>query len=202
MTSAITPEQMKIIQNGIRNKYQSVADSPEGRFRYPTGRAGMETLNYDRNLQSQLPGRVLESYCGVGNPFSLGAIRAGDRILDIGCGAGVDTLIAALLSAPDGQVVGVDIVPEMLGRARENLAATGIGNVSFQSTSGENLPFPDDSFDVIISNGVINLIPDKESAIREMRRVLKPGGRLQVADQVTIGEVSKSLEERLANWFQ
>ncbi|MCJ7594903.1 MAG: methyltransferase domain-containing protein [Desulfobacterales bacterium] len=202
MKAQITQEDLKQIEVGIRNKYSKVADSPEGQFKYPTGRAGLEALKYDAALIDKLPDEVAASYCGVGNPFSLGAIRRGDWVLDIGCGAGVDTILAAMMTGFEGKAVGVDIVPEMLQRAEANLRMVDPYHVTFQSATGEHLPFPDDHFDVVISNGVINLIPDKDVALSEILRVLKTGGRLMIADQVMAGSIQKSLKDRLSNWFQ
>jgi arsenite methyltransferase len=201
MEFKIAQDQLDTIEAGIRQKYSKVADSPEGQFAYPTGRKGLEALHYDRTLIDKLPDAVASCYCGVGNPFSLGKIGAGERILDVGCGAGVDTILAAMMAAPNGSAVGVDIVPEMLARAESNRKMTGLGNVSFQNAAGNHLPFSDDAFDVVISNGVINLIPDKEGALAEIHRVLTPGGRLMVADQVAVESVEKDIQTRLANWF-
>lgn len=201
MEPKITQGQLDIIEAGIRQKYAEVAKNPEGRFQYPTGRKGLEALHYDRALIDRLPDAVASSYCGVGNPFSLGRIHAGEHILDVGCGAGVDTILAAMMAGPEGSAVGVDIVPDMLARAEANRNMTGGQNVSFQNAAGNDLPFPGDAFDVVISNGVINLIPDKAAALTEIHRVLKPGGRLMVADQVAVGSVQKDIQARLANWF-
>jgi len=202
MDSQITGVELRQIESGISEKYSKVAVSPEGLFKYPTGRKGLETLNYGKDLIERLPDAVVSSYCGVGNPFSLGEINRGEQVLDIGCGAGVDTIIAAIISGPKGSAVGVDIVPEMIARAESNLQKMDLENVSFQQTSGENLPFADDTFDVVISNGAINLIPDKEAALSEIIRVLKPAGRLMVADQIAISRIQKDINARLANWFQ
>ncbi len=202
MANQISQDDLKKIKEGIRDKYSKVAENSEGLFAYPTGRAGLEALKYDPKLVNVLPQEVVSSYCGVGNPFSLGPINKGDVILDIGCGAGVDTTVAAMMAGPTGRVVGIDIVPEMVRRAKSNLGMTDLKNVTFIKTSGEGLPFEGAEFDVVISNGVINLIPDKAALLKEVIRVLKPGGRLMVADQVAIGNVSKDLKARLANWFQ
>ncbi len=125
-----------------------------------------------------------------------------EQALDTGCGAGVDAIIASMMTGPAGNVVGVDIVPEMIQRAETNLKMTDLKNVSFKKTSGENLSFPENTFEVVISNGAINLIPGKKSALTEIFRVLKPGGRLMMADQVASGGVQKDMKTRLANWFQ
>jgi arsenite methyltransferase len=202
MESLISTDDLKKIEAGIREKYNKVAQSPDGQFKYPTGKKGLEALNYENALIEKLPDAVASSYCGVGNPFSLGKINQDEKILDIGCGAGVDTILAAIMAGPKGTVVGVDIVPEMIARAERNLQLMDLNNVNLQKVSGKDLPFADDTFDVVISNGVINLIPDKEAAMSEIIRVLRPAGRLMVADQIAAGGVQKDLKARLANWFQ
>jgi|MudIll2142460700_1097286.scaffolds.fasta_scaffold09635_3 SAM-dependent methyltransferase len=202
MENNITRDDLDQIEAGIRRKYSEVSKSPEGQFQYPTGRKGLEALNYDKTLIDKLPDAVASSYCGVGNPFSLGKIHEGEHVLDVGCGAGVDTILAAMMVGPNGSAVGVDMVSEMIARAESNLKMTSMKNMSFQTTDSENLPFPDDTFDVVISNGVINLIPDKEGALAEIIRVLKPRGRLMVADQIAVVSVEKDIQARVASWFQ
>ena len=202
MGTQITQKDRNRIEAGIRGKYVKVAKSPEGLFKYPTGRAGLETLKYDPALIQSLPEDVVASYCGAGNPFSLGQVNEGEAVLDIGCGAGVDTILAAMMAGPFGKSVGVDIVPEMLQRAEDNLKMTDLKNVIFKKASGEGLPFEDKSFDVAISNSVINLIPDKAATLKEAMRVLKPGGRLMIADQIMVGRLQKDMKARLSSWFQ
>ncbi len=202
MEAQISHKDKDTIEAGIREKYEKVADSPEGLFRYPTGRAGLEALDYDPGLIEKLPEPVTASYCGVGNPFSLGLVNNGEAVLDIGCGAGVDTIIAGMMAGPTGKSVGVDIVSEMLQRANANLELTDLRNVAFLKASGEKLPFEEKSFDVVISNGVINLIPDKTATLKEALRVLKPGGRLMIADQILTGQVQQDLKERVISWSQ
>jgi SAM-dependent methyltransferase len=202
MESQISQKDKSKIEAGIRGKYVKVAQSPDGLFKYPTGRAGLETLKYDPTLIQSLPDDVAASFCGVGNPFSLGPVNAGEAVLDIGCGTGVDTLLAAMMAGPSGKAGGVDIVPEMLQRAEENLKMTDLKNVSFQKASGEKLPFEDNRFDVVISNGVINLIPDKATTLKEAFRVLKPGGRLMIADQILVGDLPNKLKTRIKKWSQ
>lgn len=202
MELQISQKDKERIEAGIRDKYTKVASSPEGLFKYPTGRAGLEILRYNPALIQSLSESVTSSYCGVGNPFSLGTINEGEAVLDIGCGAGVDTIFAAMMAGPTGTAVGVDIVPDMLKRAEENLKLTKLENVTFQKVSGEKLPFEDNSFDVAISNGVINLIPDKATTLKETLRVLKPGGRLMIADQCLIGTMPLDMNSRINKWFQ
>jgi 2-polyprenyl-3-methyl-5-hydroxy-6-metoxy-1,4-benzoquinol methylase len=202
MDTQISNEDLKQIENGIKEKYSKVATRPEGHFRYPTGRKGLEALNYDSSLLERLSDEVASSYCGVGNPFSLGPINPGEQVLDIGCGAGVDAILAAMMVGPQGLVTGVDIVTEMIEKAKSNLQLMKLDNVNFQKVSGEDLPFSDLTYDVVLSNGVINLIADKEAAMSEIIRVLKPSGRLMMADQITTGSVQKDIKTRLASWFQ
>jgi len=196
----LTRQDQQRIEEGIRQKYLKAAASPEGLFRYPTGRAGLEALGYAPDMVRDLPEAVAASYCGVGNPFILGPIHEGEAILDIGCGAGVDSIIAARLVGPSGSVTGIDLVPEMLARASENVRLAGLDNVTFEESPAEQLPFPDNRFDMVISNGVFNLVVDKVKALGEVFRVLKPGGRFRLADQVLAGEVPKETKARVENW--
>jgi arsenite methyltransferase len=202
MEPVLTSEDKKKIEAGIREKYTKVAAGPQGLFKYPTGRAGLETLKYDPELLKTLPESALDSFCGVGNPFSLGTVDLGETVLDIGSGGGLDSLLAARLVGPGGKVVGLDLSPEMITRAYENLKQTDLSNVAFQEFSGEDLPFPDGSFDVVISNGVFNLIPAKGRMLKEACRVLKPNGRLLIADQVLSGALTKGPQERIDSWFR
>jgi arsenite methyltransferase len=200
MNHQFTDEERKRISQGIQQRYAKVAANAQGQFRYPTGRTGIEGLKYDSAVVRSLPDEVVASYCGVGNPFSLGDIRVGDHVLDIGCGAGVDTLIAGLMVGSAGKAVGIDMVPEMVERARQNLAKTSLQNVEFHESSAEHLSFPDQTFDVVTSNGAINLIPDKPKALREIFMVLKPNGRLMIADQVLVGDRPAETKSMVEKW--
>ena len=202
METQLTAADNQRIQEGIRGKYNQVAVNPEGLFSYPTGRDGLKALGYDPDLVKDLPDAVAASYCGVGNPFSLGTVMKGTSVLDIGCGAGVDTILAARMVGPNGRAVGIDLVSEMLERGKNNLGKTDLKNVSFIEGSANKLDFPDESFDIVVSNGVFNLIPAKEAAIAEAFRLLKPGGRFMIADQVLVGELQKDLKTRIDTWFQ
>ncbi len=202
MKTTLTIEDRKRIKESIHQKYAEVSSSPGGHFRYPTGRAGLEALNYSAEITRALPEAAVASYCGVGNPFTLGPVHEGESVLDIGCGCGVDTLIAAIMVGPGGKAVGIDMIPEMLTRARKNLQETSLENVTFREASSEDLPFPDESFDVVLSNGVFNLIPDKAEALAEVLRVLKPQGRLMMADQVLTGVLPDDPKAGVDSWFR
>jgi arsenite methyltransferase len=200
MATELTSQDKQQIAANIRAKYGRVAVTPTGQFRYPTGRAGLEALGYDPGILKTLPEPVVASYCGVGNPFTLGPVREGEAVLDLGCGAGVDAIIAARLTGPSGAVTGIDLVPEMLAKAKENAILAGADNLLFRESSAEQVPFPDNSFDVVISNGAFNLVVDKVTALGEVFRVLKPGGRFMLADQVLSGELPKETKARVENW--
>jgi len=200
MKTKFNSNETKRIREGIDEKYKRVAISPEGNFNYPTGRAGLEGQKYDSEILKMLPEDVLALYCGVGNPFSLSPINKDETILDIGCGAGVDTLVAAIMVGSKGRVTGIDLIPEMLKRARRNLKKTSLKNVTFQEGSAEQLPCPDGTLNIVISNGVFNLIPDKAKALREVFRVLKPSGRFLLADQILMGETPADTESMVKYW--
>lgn len=202
METQLTSKDKKRIETSILGKYAKVAISPENLFKYPTGLAGLKALNYDPEIIQTLPEAVLASYCGVGNPFTLGQINEGEAVLDIGCGAGVDTIFAAMMVGPTGRAVGVDMTPAMLVRARESVQVMALENVSFEEASAENLPFEDSSFDVIISNGVFNLVANKQRALAEAFRILKSNGRFMVADQILVGQLPKDKKSRIKSWFQ
>ena len=170
------------LRASIRDEYSAVANEPRRGFHFHTGRKLAGMLGYRDKWLDVLPAGAVESMAGTGNPFSLGELGTGEYVVDAGCGAGADSLIAASLVGPTGRVVGVDMTPEMLSKARRNALEAGITNVEFREGYLEALPLPDDWADVVISNGVLNLVPHKEAALKEMYRVLKPGGRIQIAD--------------------
>lgn len=188
-----------LLKREIKKTYASVSREPRRDFIFPTGRAWAEDLGYPAELAA-VPEESAESFAGVANPWELGRLVAGERVLDLGCGAGTDSLIAALMVGPQGSVVGVDMTPEMLAKARVAAAAMGLSNAEFVNGEAERLPFPDDSFDVVISNGVVDLIPDKEAVFAELHRVLAPGGRIQFADVTIQRPVSAEAKRNIDLW--
>ena len=184
----------------IKKTYAKVSAEPEADFIFPTGRAWAADLGYPQDLLARVPESSAESFAGVANPFSLGALDDGEQVLDLGSGAGTDSLVAAQMVGPDGRVVGIDMTPEMLAKARAGAAALDLENVEFVEGEAEQLPFGDESFDVVISNGVIDLIPDKDAVFAELFRVLRPGGRLQVADVTIQQPVSEEGRRKIDLW--
>jgi arsenite methyltransferase len=188
-----------LLKSEIKKTYAAVSQEPEKDFVFPTGRAWAEDLDYPPEL-AQVPESAVESFAGVANPFSLGRLEPGERVLDLGSGAGTDSLVAALMVGGEGSVTGIDMTPEMLDKARSAAGEAGLGNVAFVEGEAERLPFADESFDVLISNGVIDLIPDKDAVFAEIYRVLVPGGRIQVADVTIQRPVSEEGKRNIDLW--
>lgn len=170
------------LRDEVREKYRAVANAPQATYHFHTGRVLAARLGYDAAAVEALPDRAVESFAGVGNPFSLRSLSPGERVVDVGSGAGFDSFVAAGQVGPEGQVVGVDMTPEMLEKSRATAAALGSRKVEFREGLAERLPVQDGWADVVISNGVINLCADKRAVFDEILRVLRPGGRLQFAD--------------------
>jgi SAM-dependent methyltransferase len=191
---------VELLKAEVRRTYASVSQEPDKDFIFPTGRAWAADLGYPADLLARVPDLAVQSYAGVANPFSLGALDRGERVLDVGCGAGTDSLVAAQMVGAEGHVTGIDMTPEMLARARAAARTMGATNVEFVEGEAERLPFEDESFDVVISNGVIDLIPDKDAVFSELFRVLHPGGRLQVADVTIEHPVSEEGRRNIDLW--
>jgi SAM-dependent methyltransferase len=181
---AILSNQREVIFDAVRRMYTDVARMPEREFHFPTGRRACEFVGYPAEQLDRLPAGALESFAGVGHPFAAGVVRAGDMVLDIGSGSGTDALIAAGLVGPTGRVIGLDLTEAMRNKLRANAETAGIANLEVLAGNAEAIPLPDASIDVVTSNGVLNLVPDKPRAIGEIARVLRSGGRLQIADIV------------------
>jgi arsenite methyltransferase len=188
-----------LLKSEIKKTYAAVSQEPARDFIFPTGRAWAEDLGYPEEL-TRVSDRVVESFAGVANPFSLGLLQRGERVLDVGSGAGTDSLVAALQVGPEGAVTGIDMTPEMLEKARAGAAELGLENVTFVEGEAERLPFGDARFDVVISNGVIDLIPDKDAVFSELYRVLVPGGRVQIADVTIQQPVSDEGRRNIDLW--
>lgn len=190
----------EVLRGAIKDEYAAVASEPERGFHFHTGRKLARMLDYEEAWLEGLPETAIESFAGTGNPFALGPIGRGERVLDIGCGAGIDSLVAARMVGPEGRVVGVDMTPEMVEKARRAVDEGGFENVDVREAYAEELPLEDGWADVVISNGVFNLFPDKPAALREIRRVLRPGGRLQFGDILVERPVDGGAKQRIDLW--
>jgi arsenite methyltransferase len=188
-----------VLKSEIKKTYASVSAEPEKDFIFPTGRSWAEDLEYPPEL-ANVPDRAVESFAGVANPFTLGRLAPGERVLDLGSCAGTDSLVAEQMVGEQGHVTGNDMTSAMLAKARAASADMGATNVAFVEGEAEQLPFPDESFDVVISNGVIDLIPDKDAVFSELFRVLVPGGRMQIADVTIQNPVSAEGRRNIDLW--
>ena len=191
---------LKELRVEIQKEYANVALDPNKGYHFHTGRKLANILGYDEALYADLPEANIASFAGTGNPFSVGDIHAGETVVDVGSGAGFDSLIASRLVGSAGRVVGVDMTPEMLSKARAGAEAMGATHVEFREGLAESLPIPDRFADVVISNGVLNLTLDKTETLREWFRILKPGGCLQVGDILVEREVPNSALDDISLW--
>jgi SAM-dependent methyltransferase len=200
MSTTDIPVDIDILRAEIRKTYAEVSIDPAKERIFPTGRAWAEELDYPEPELSRVPEASVESFAGVANHWALGRVAPGEIVLDLGCGAGTDLLIAAQMAGPEGHVIGVDMTSRMLDRARASASAMGLENVELHESLIESLPVESASVDIVISNGVIDLVPDKEAVFDEIDRVLRPGGRLQIADVVIHHEVSEDARKRIDLW--
>lgn len=179
-----------------------MSHTAQGKFPYPVGRDGACALGYDPSIIETAHAGFLESFCGVGNPFSLGRIRSGSAVLDVGCGAGFDLYVASYMTGRHGRICGTDLSEHMVLRAQDNFSRAGMTDVDIRKVDSESIPYEDDFFDIVISNGAINLSPAKEQCFREICRVLKPGGKLQFADIVLDTQLPEALADSPDAWSQ
>jgi SAM-dependent methyltransferase len=201
MSTSELPVDVDVLRDEIQKTYTDVSTQPGQDFIFPTGRGWAEDLGYPQPELSNVPEATVQSFAGVANPHVLGRIDEGATVLDLGCGAGTDLLIAAQMAGPSGHVIGVDMTPAMLRVAAASAREMGIGDrVELREALIESLPLPDAEVDIVISNGVIDLVPDKDAVFAEIDRVLKPGGRLQFADVVIHTEVSEDARKRIDLW--
>jgi len=200
MSATDIPVDVDILREEIRKTYTEVSNEQDREFIFPTGRAWAWELDYPEPELSRVPDATVESFAGVANHWTLGRIDPGSVVLDLGCGAGTDLLIAAQMTGPTGRVIGVDMTSSMLSRARASAKEMGLENLELHESLIEALPLEDASVDVVISNGVIDLVPDKDAVFDEIDRVLRPGGRLQIADVVIHHEVSEDARKRIDLW--
>jgi arsenite methyltransferase len=200
MSAAEAPVDVDVLREEIRKTYTDVSTAPEQQFIFPTGRAWAQELGYPEAELARVPEATVESFAGVANHWALGVIEPGSVVLDLGCGAGTDLLIAAQMTGAAGRVIGVDMTATMLERARQSATEMGLTNVELHESLIEALPLDDASIDVVISNGVIDLVPDKDAVFDEIDRVLRPGGRLQLADVIIHHEVSEDARSRIDLW--
>jgi len=188
------------LRNAIKDEYKEVAAHPGKGFHFHTGRRLTNIVGYKDEWLKGVSELAIESFAGTGNPFAMGELAAGERVVDVGSGGGIDSLIAAHMVGPTGEVVGIDMTPAMLERARAAAAESGIDNVEFREAYMEDLPVPDGWADVVISNGVLNLTPDKQKALGELFRVLRSGGRLQIGDILVNREVPEGAKRNIDLW--
>lgn len=190
------------IFEAVRQMYADVARLPTKQFHFPTGRRACLFVGYPEEWLDRIPASAVESFAGVGFPFRADVIRPGDRVLDVGSGSGTDSLIAAELVGPSGKVFALDMTAAMLEKLRRNVALAGASNVEPMEGNAESIPLADASVDVVTSNGVLNLVPDKPSAFAEIYRVLRPGGHVQIADIVVSQPVSEKARSNPKLWAE
>ena len=200
MSKLDIPVDVDVLREEIQKTYTDVATDAAQEFIFPTGRSWAQELDYPEPELAHVPEATVASFAGVANHWLLGGIQPGSVVLDLGCGAGTDLLIAAQMTGPSGRVIGVDMTTSMLERARASAREMGIDHLELHESLIEDLPLEDASVDVVISNGVIDLVPDKDAVFDEIDRVLRPGGRLQLADVVIHHEVSEDARSRIDLW--
>jgi SAM-dependent methyltransferase len=194
------PVDLETLRTAISEEYDAVACDPKKGYHFHTGREHAERMGYKPEWLDGVAVGSVDSFAGTGNPFAMGALRSGERVVDVCCGAGIDSMIASRMVGPAGHVVGIDMTKAMVDKAADGAKEQGIDNVEFRKGYGEDLPVEAGWADVVISNGSLNLMPDKAAALTEMARVLKPTGRLQIADIIVQKPVSENAKKQIDLW--
>lgn len=202
MSTTTTKLDKQKVEKAVQHMYEEVADCPNKEFHFPTGRNSCLNLGYPEKELNMIPASAIEPFAGVGYPFLADVIKRGDTVVDIGSGSGVDVLIAGIKTGPEGEVIGIDITPAMIQKARENIEKVGAGHIRIIEGQAVKIPLDDVSADVVTSNGVINLVPDKEKAFEEIYRILKPGGYIQISDIVLSKPVSSTSKSNAQLWAE
>lgn len=197
--SEFTPQDIK---SAVAERYGEVAAAPGQKFNFPVGRRFAESVGYDPSLLDRLPASLWESFTGAGNPQPHVDAQPGETVLDLGCGAGLDLYLYAQKVGPGGHLYGLDLSPAMLDKARNNLAAAGVTNIEWLLASADAIPLPDNSVDLVTANGIYNLSPDKDAVMREVARVLRPGGRTVFAEIVLKSDLPREIRREIGDWFR
>jgi SAM-dependent methyltransferase len=195
----MTPEEIK---QAVGDKYSKVATCPQAGFNFPVGRKFAESVGYAQELLAELPAGMYESFTGAGNPQKYVELTAGETLLDLGCGAGLDLYLYARRVGASGRIYGLDISSAMIDKARRNLFRTGVGNFELFCAPADSIPLEDASVDVVTSNGIYNLSPDKEAVLEEVFRVLKPGGRTVFSEIVLKSPLEEEVRKSIEDWFR
>ena len=195
----MTTEQIK---QAVGKKYSEVASNPQAKFNFPVGRKFAESVGYSSELLDKLPASISESFTGAGNPQPYIDIKPGEKILDLGCGAGLDLYLYAQATGPGGRVYGLDISEDMIAKTRRNMEILNVQNVDLLCASADSIPLPDGSVDLVAVNGIYNLSPDKNAVMREVVRVLRPGGRTIFAEIVLKAPLPKEIRKNINDWFR
>ncbi|MFH5832952.1 methyltransferase domain-containing protein [Halalkalibaculum sp. DA384] len=202
MSTTTTQLDKQEVENAVQEMYDEVAACPNKEFHFPTGRNSCLHLGYPEEELNAIPASAVEPFAGVGYPFLAEVIQPGDTVVDIGSGSGVDALISGIKTGPEGQVIGIDITPAMIRKARKNIEKAGVDHIRIIEGQAVDIPLDDASADVVTSNGVINLVPDKETAFKEIHRILKPGGHIQISDIVLSKPVSEKSKSNAQLWAE
>lgn len=195
----MTPEEIK---ESVREKYSQVASTPGAKFNFPVGRKFAESVGYSRELLDKLPPSIWESFTGAGNPQPYIDVKLGEKVLDLGCGAGLDLYLYTQAAGSGGRCYGLDISEEMITKVRRNMEMLNVQNVEFFCAPADSIPLPDKSVDIVTANGIYNLSPNKDAVMREVARVMRPGGRTIFAEIVLKAALPEEIRKNINDWFR